>query len=571
MEVCKLKRSTGISNLVKPDGNITESDEEKAELLNSFFSSVFTKEDTNNIPSLNKRNNNQFICDTILTRQAVQNKLNKLDTSKSTGPDKIPALILKTLSLEISLPLTIIYNKSLEEGTLPKDWKVAEVTGIFKKGSKSDPGNYRPVSLTSIICKVLESFVKNSIQEYMETNKFFTDCQHGFRGKRSCVTQLLEAMNDFTNLIDNSNCIDVIYMDFAKAFDKVPHQRLLNKMSAYGIEGNLLKWISSFLSERCQRVKVNNSYSSFSTVNSGIPQGSVLGPLLFVIFINDLPENVFNLCKIFADDTKIYNDDSKHEELQRDLLALLKWSDKWQLKFNSSKCSVLHIGRRNKRNVYYMDQEKTIILNSTESEKDVGVTFTENFKFDKHIGNIVNKANQMTGIIKRSFSYLDVPMFTKLFKSIVRPHLEYANVIWHPVYKKQQFKLECVQRRATKILKELKDFTYSERLKALDLPSIKYRQIRADLIQSYKILHDIDNIKKEDFFELSNTNITRNSHHLKLFKPYAKSMVRSNFLPNRIIDLWNKLSPSCRDSTNMLSFKKSVDFELSHLKYEYYS
>ena len=203
------------------------------------------------------------------------------------------------------------------------------------------------------MCKILESFITDQIKNHMETNNLFTKCQHGFRQHRSCVTQLLEVLNDFTKLIEMKDNIDVIYLDFSKAFDTVPHMRLINKLKAYGIEGNLIKWITNFLSDRKQRVKVNSSYSDYAPVISGIPQGSILGPILFVIYINDLPEIIENSCKIFADDTKLYASPKNKITLQSDLLSLLEWSQVWQLKFNISKCGILHIGANNPRFEYY--------------------------------------------------------------------------------------------------------------------------------------------------------------------------------------------------------------------------
>ena len=387
----------------------------------------------------------------------VKTKLLKLDASKAMGPDKVPAVILKTLAEEVAFPLTIIFNKSLGDGVVPSDWKTAEVTAIFKKGSKCDPGNYRPVSLTSIACKMLESFVRDQLVEFMETYELFSDSQHGFRHHKSCVMQLLEVMNDFANFIENQEDIDSIYLDFRKAFDTVPHLRLMNKLKAYGIEGSLAKWIYSFLTGRSQRVRVNDSYSGFASVNSGIPQGSILGPVLFIIFINDLPDCVQSLCKIFADDTKIYGSHHTHDVLQDDLYRLLNWSEVWQLHFNSSKCSVLHYGSTNKNHKYYIDKNCTKELKTTDNEKDVGVTFCPKLKFDLHISNTIKKANRLTGIIKRSFTYIDHVMFLKLYKTIIRPNLEYANTIWYPSFKRQSIDIEKVQRRATKILHDLKD------------------------------------------------------------------------------------------------------------------
>ena len=438
----------------------------------------------------------------------------------------------------------------------------------YHEGAKNSPGNYRPVSLTSVICKVLESFVTDAIQNYMESNNLFNQCQHGFRTHRSCVTQLLEVMNELTKIADNKEDMDIIYLDFSKAFDTVPHKRLINKLKAYGIEGNLLNWIAHFLKDRRQRVRVNNSYSDFSPVASGIPQGSILGPDLFIIYINDLPENIKSCCKIFADDTKLYGPSKSHDILQEDLLNLLKWSDIWQLKFNVSKCHVLHIGTNDKAPTYYMNSDNTLELSGTDSEKDIGVTFSNNLKFDKHINNIISKANQMTGIIKRSFKFMDKDMFIKLYKSIVRPHLEYANVIWHPLYKRQLASLEKVQRRATKILPELKDMSYSERLIALNLPSVQYRQLRNDLLQTYKILHKIDNLNSSDFFTVRADSKTRNSD-LKLYKYSTKTQVRSNFLSFRVNNIWNSLTAHSRLAPSILTFKINIDKELDHMKFLY--
>ena len=484
------------------------------------------------------------------------------------GPDGLPGLILQYFSYELSYPLSIIFNTSLSEGTVHNDWRCAEVTAIFKKGDKSSPGNYRPVSLTSVICKVLESFIREQLVLFMEGNNMFSSCQHGFKSHRSCVTQLLDVMNDLTELIENGDSIDVLYLDFRKAFDTVPHQRLSNKLKAYGIDGNLLNWIQSFLSGRKQRVKVNNSDSDYSQVKNGIPQGSILGPVLFIIFINDLPDLTQNICKIFADDTKIYGSDDKFVSIQDDLFKLMQWSNTWQLHFNTDKCSVLHMGKKNKQHTYFMDEDRTKELKTIQSEKDVGVTFSTNMKFDLHISNIINKANKLTGLIKRSFNHLDKNKLVMLYKSIVRPHLEYANVIWHPAFKRQRKNLEKVQRRATKIVSEFRDMSYEERLKALNLPSIKYRQLRGDLIQTYKIIHNIDNVDTDKLFKFQTSSNTRNSE-FKLFKEFAKTKTRSNFLTYRINNILNSLSVQTRTAKNVNNFKTLVDIDLTGLRFDY--
>ena len=377
-----------------------------------------------------------------------------------------------------------------------------------KKGDKNKANNYRPVSLTCILCKKLENLITTQLQNYMEENKFYCSAQHGFRKHRSCVTQLIEVMNTFTDLLDNNKDIDVLYLDFSKAFDTVPHKRLIQKLNSYGITGNLSKWIESFLSNRTQRVRVNSTYSNYTKVRSGIPQGSILGPLLFVIFINDLPEGLSSHCKIFADDTKLYGSPEDHDSIQEDLLKLMSWSDLWQLKFNIEKCSVLHMGKNNPMKNYYMDINSKTTLSKISNEKDIGVTFDKNLYFNSHINNIITKANRMNGIIQRSFSFLNKSTFLKLYKALIRPVLEYANVIWHPLYKGQLQQIENVQRRATKMVPSLKNKTYQQRL--IELPSIKFRQLRSDLIQTYKIIYNKD-IHFNEFFTFDSLKKTRNN------------------------------------------------------------
>ena len=251
--------------------------------------------------------------------------------SKSPGPDGIHNKLLIEICDFICEPLSQLFNKSIATGTVPAEWKLAHVTPIFKSGDKHDPGNYRPVSLTSICSRLLETLVKDSIMTHMETNNLFTKHQFGFRGGHSCVTQLLHTFEEWSKAIDDRHSVDVLYLDFRKAFDTVPHQRLLKKLNAYGISGHILNWIEHFLKERKQRVSISGHLSDWADVLSGIPQGSVLGPTLFLIFINDLPDRVNSLVKIFADDTKMYsiiNDQSDIDSLQKDLDNLAEWSEK---------------------------------------------------------------------------------------------------------------------------------------------------------------------------------------------------------------------------------------------------
>ena len=458
-------------------------------------------------------------------------------------------------------PLTLVLNKILSTGTLPQLWKDANVTPIFKKGKKSSPGNYRPVSLTSVICKLMESLVRDHIVKHMNTNSLFTKYQHGFMEGRSCSTNLLATLDVWSDAVENGIPVDTIYLDFAKAFDTVPHQRLLNKLHSYGIRGKTYEWIKDFLSSRRQRVVVKGSMSDWAPVTSGIPQGSVLGPLLFVIFINDLPNITQCITQMFADDTKIFspvaNTEDK-EKLQNDLDSLCVWSDKWQLRFNASKCKVLHIGSANPHYKYSMESiDGTVQLEETELEKDLGVHIDPELKFSKHVERQVNKANRILGLIRRSYEFIDMEVMKKLFTSLVRPHLEFGNVAWSPRLEKDRNLIEGVQTRATKLVPELKDLEYEERLKRMDLPSLRYRRVRGDMIETYKYTHSKYTVN-EDLLVRNEDSVAR-GHSLKLQKRYCGSATRFNFYSFRIVDSWNFLPEDIINAPTLDTFKARLD------------
>ena len=560
----KRKVKDNIAPLWDGEKFITD-DKGKADILNKFFSSVFTKEDLSNLPNMTAGENSDgiILTDLRVSQEAVHKKLKSLNPNKSPGPDQLFPKLLVELSAELSLPFTILFNSSLEHGVIPKDWKHAIVTPIFKKGSKTSTNNYRPVSLTSIVCKLLESFVRDSIQTHMEELKLYSDCQHGFRSGRSCISQLLEVIEDFSKLIDEEIPFDVIYLDFKKAFDTVPHQRLIVKMKSYGIEGQLLNWTRSFLENRTQQVKVNKATSDIADVTSGIPQGSILGPILFTIFINDLPDLVNSICKIFADDTKCYNHSSKHQILQDDLLSLESWTIKWQLFFNIEKCLCLYFGRNNPCHEYFLNsKEGPITIKKCYSEKDLGVTFDTELNFNIHINTIVNKANKVLGLIKRNFRDMDETTLILLYKSLVRSLLEYGQSIWSPIFLKQSREIEKVQRRATKLIPAIKDFSYGERLKHLKLPSLKYRRLRGDLIQVFNLFKASNN---STFFTLKNS--TTRGHNLKLFKNHSRTNLRKHSFSNRVVDTWNSLSSFTVNAKDVDSFKKFLDGDLFNLLY----
>ena len=296
---------------------------------------------------------------------------------------------------------------------------------------------------------------------------------------------------------------------------------------------------------------------------SGIPQGSILGPELFLIFINDLPESIKSpdgAVKLFADDTKLYsvvNNTTEHAALQEDLERLNKWAETWQLPFNKDKCKVVHYGRKNPGYDYRLSRDSPYIVTSS-TEKDLGVTFDDQLKFTPHVDQITATANRKMGIIKHTFSSLDPCSFVQLYKSIVRPSLEYCSQVWHPLLKKDYQKVEKVQRRATKSIPSLKHLSYSERLTQLKLPSLTYRRHRADVIQTFKIVKGLEDVESSTFFRFSSNNRTR-GHKYKVTKNRVKTQRRLHSFSQRSITEWNNLPEDVINSSSLNSFKANLE------------
>ena len=311
----------------------------KTQIFADYFSSVFTKEPEGNIPMLHNKLSQQML--DLEVRNEDIKQIKKLTPNKSPGPDGIhPKFIYKKTGESISEPLCLIFNKSLEQMKIPHPWKQAKICAIFKKGNKKVASNYRPVSLTAMICKIMESIIRNYIK-FMQDNRLFSNKQYRFISGRSTSLPLLTVLEEWTKALDEGLSVDCIYMDYRKAFDTVPHKRLLGKLKSYGFSDQI-----NFLIGRVQKVTVNNQDSKWKPVDSGIPKVSVLGPILFVIYINDLPEIVESQIYLFADDTKLYraiSDINDQEILQRDLNIMNKWSDIWLLRIHADKCKHMNI------------------------------------------------------------------------------------------------------------------------------------------------------------------------------------------------------------------------------------
>ena len=346
----------------------------------------------------------------------------------------------------------------------------------------------------------MESFVKEDIVDHLFNFSLIRETQHGFTVGKSCFTNLLLFLEEITKNIDEGIPVDVIYMDFRKAFDSVPHKRLLKKLKAHGISGRLYKWIEQWLTGRKQRVVLKGQTSCWEDVKSGVPQGSVLGPLLFIIYINDIDSNIIATLSKFADDCKITHKVSTKEDtdtVQTDINTLWAWSDKWQLVFHPDKCKTLHLGHNNQKKQYYINNQP---IKSVNFEKDLGVYTTEDLKQHKQVAELVKRANRMLGMIKRAITCKNISNIMSYYKTLVRPIIDYASAIWNPYHKKDIDKLEKVQRRATKIITEIRNLPYGERLRRCKLMTLEERRRRYDLIEMFKVMKGIYKIDREKLF-----------------------------------------------------------------------
>ena len=572
----KLNTKTGIAPLLN-HGNkqnpIAYTDIDKANALQRQFSSVFTDEHGETLPEFPPRTN-QTVINIEITNDMVHEFLSKLNTSKSCGPDELHPRILKELKDVISKPIANLLNLSIKQGVVPIDWKLAMITPIFKKGAKNLPENYRPISLTAVLCKMLETFIRRAILEHLKTNKLLSPRQFGFISGRSTLTQLLYYFDTALKDIADGKVVDTIYFDFEKAFDTVPHKRLVHKLTSYGINGKLLEWIENYLTGRKQTVVVNGEQSDEAPVLSGIPQGTVLGPLLFVIYINDLLDNVRSNGLLFADDTKIFRAITCKEDsisLQQDIDMMQDWTDNWLLKFHPGKCHVLTLGRFENIAIAYRYKIRNQEIEHVFCERDLGVHVDSEFSFDEHIAIKTRLANAILGQIRRSFCYLDGKTFTKLYASFVRHHLEYNQSAWAPARKKHINMIERVQERGTKLVDGFKNLSYEERLRKLNLTTLAFRRLRGDMIELYKHIHVYDRETISDTFRLRE-RVTR-KHRFQVLERTPSDGARgpqSKSFYYRSIREWNDLPEDVVMASSVNEFKNRLDsnWKSHRLKYE---
>jgi hypothetical protein len=548
-----------IPSLDKGDGTRTQNPSEAAEVLADAFSSVFVAEPNGPLPDM-VYNSVNHISDLVIEPACVKSELLNLNIYKSFGPDGVHPKLLKALAYDSEFvgSVTDLFNACLNSGNIPKIWKSASVVGLFKKGSKADPLNYRPVSLTCILCKVFEQLIRKHIVDFLEDN--ISVQQHGFVRGKSCLSNLLETFDEILELLDEGAPVDLFYFDFSKAFDTVPHYRLLSKLESFGIKGEILEVIRDFLSDRTISVQVQGRHSFIRKVLSGVPQGSVLGPLLFVLFINDLPDSVKSKVKLFADDLKLIGNAADNRTIREDICELEIWESMWLLRFNPSKCKVMHLDfNKNPEVEYILDDVK---LDTLDLEKDLGVVTNRSCLWNDHIKASISKANKMICWIVRNLIIREKVVMLNVYKSLIRPHLEYCVQLWNPNAAHGSWQvilqLEAVQRRFTRLIDDIGTLPYSERLESLKLTTLAERRIRGDLIETFKIVSGLVNYG-ENMFKLSRSgsNIVSN---MKFNGSNTKVRnLRKGFLPERVLPFWNALPVYVKNSYSVNNFKINLE------------
>ena len=492
--------------------------------------------------------------------------LSVLPMNKPPGPDGIHPRILRQVAYEVAYPLHMLFNISLRVGAVPDLWKGSNITPVYKQGNREDISNYRPVALTSVLCKCLERLVMTAVKNHMTTFALWNPNQHGFMKKRSCVTQLINVMHEWSSILDRPKAprIDVAFCDMSKAFDKMPHDLLLTKLARdYNFRGPMWQWIKSFLTPRRQRVLYQGATSSWKSSTSGIPQGSVFGPTLFNMFVNDVQRDISSKTLLFADDILIFRPiHSAQDEvtLQSDLVHLLNWCRTNQMSLNPSKTKILHVTRR--RNAqpckYTLDGQ---CLSSVPSHKYLGVLLSSDLRWNSHVDSIVLRANRLLGFIRTIAHGASSSAIFALYRSLVLPILEYGIPSWHPHTAAQEHKLETVQRNATRMALHQRrgEMSYEERLDRLHWTSLSSRRDYALCSFTMKCLSGMIQC------EAITNNAQINHRHLDMLTfRHLPSRTQALFLSptHRFPRLFNSLPDHIKDSAVL----NPLSLFLRHLK-----
>lgn len=545
----------------RDEGTITaENPQDVANLLNNFFYSMFnpplSQEDYNDHP-VSTTASCDCISDIYISPDDVRRILLSLDDNKATGPDRIPAKLLRCCAPYISSSLSDVFNKSLSTGRVPAEWKVSNIIPIPKGGQKNEVSNYRPISLLPIVSKVFERCIYDQLINHVSCQLY--NLQFGFLRGKSTTSQLLQVLHEIGESLDKRVQTDILYLDFAKAFDRVDHQLLLKKLRNFGVCGNLFNWLQNYLTDRFQKVTVLGKTSRPIPVLSGVPQGSILGPLLFLMYVNDLPEKTTaSSVALFADDTKCYRtigttEDAKH--LQCDLDGINQWCRMWRMNLNQSKCGVLTVTRNLNpvQSCYHLtndDLTNTSVISKRAVQKDLGVLITPDLKWNHQVSAVCAKANRMLGFVRRSSIDMHDPRVRcTLYKTLVRSHFAYSSQVWSPQSVSSILDIEKVQRRATRFILSLpfrSETCYKDRLLMTGLLPLCYWHEYLDLVYFFKAMK-----RNDQYITIKSSNrVTRrdSNNSIAINVPRVNTLTYQNSFYNRTPRIFNSLPSHTREA-----------------------
>ena len=560
-----------IPPLVKPDGETVTLDKDKAQLLNDYFASqtqldvstthVFQNSEARSVPALDMITVNE---------REVLSLINSLDSNKSAGPDRIPTKLLKFAAVLISDPMAKLFNKSLRDGVFPNSWKIANIKPIFKnKGSPSSPTNYRPISLLSCISKILEKIVFRKIYSHITEHQLLTDKQSGYRPEHSTQIQLTYLTHKIYEALDAGDEFTAIYLDISKYFDKIWHDGLLHKCKTdFGLTGTLLTWLKSYLTDRTQHVVIGNTSSSPKTTNAGCPQGSVLGPLLALIYLDGLSTKTSNDTLFYADDTSLYASHNKDNfiptqtSLQHDLDNIEQYGHEWKITFNGSKTIQQTFSLKNTPNIprLFFDGQTIPI---SDNHKDLGINLSSDLRFKVHVNETIKKVNKALGPIYPIAKYLPRQILLQIYTTYIQPYFDYCDTIYDGlITKTDALRLERLQNRAARLItgtmlrtpteklrEELGWTTLENRRKIHKLLLFHQLQSRSSLIPSYIKSILPDTRETQTGINLRNSNT--------LTQPFNRtSLLENSFVPSTT-RFWNDLPLSVRQS-NSSAYKRLI-------------
>lgn len=534
--------------IINHEGRQFNDDDSKAEAFNTYFCSQSVVNDTG-IPTPAFHHLPQNTIDNItITEDDIKDAISCLDITKAVGPDLMSPRFFKEASHIICYPLSILFNKSLSNNSYPDSWKKANVTPIHKKSDRNNIKNYRPISLLSLTGKLMERCVYKHVYNFLTSNNIITSHQSGFVAGDSTVNQLLSISHDISKAIDNGKEVRAVFCDVSKAFDRVWHRGLLCKLSSVGISGNLLSWFGNYLSNRKQRVVLNGSSSRWLDVNAGVPQGSILGPLLFLIYINDIVENIQAPIKLFADDTTLYiivdTPMNAFRTLQNDLLVVQEWASKWLVDFNPNKTESLVVSKKVNK-----PPHPVLLLNNTPisevtSHQHLGVTMSSNADWKQHVDNIITKTSYRISIFRKLKFRVDRRSLHQMYLSFIRPLLEYADVVWDNLTLEYAKKLESIQLEALRIIcGATKLASHDSLYHETGIEPLCERRRKHKIIQFHKIIHGLTPNYLSDI--LPNRIHELHDHNTRQAQNVANLQARTTFYNKSFfpftINLWNSL------------------------------